>query len=177
MDSSVTKQNSSNETCPVFVQLPGAISAESKPCSITCEPIFISQCNSQPYPNTGFPNFFNQTHQAAADEIDHLIDIVVAHDCSKHTTKFLCGLLLPECRENEGLVLSKIQTCKEFYAGCGAILEETGNENAIIDCDAHFSENPEPICPAQSLDLTTGDATSVSTIDSEEGQYLIADGM
>ena len=152
------------------------MSAEIKPCSITCEPIFISQCNSQPYPNTGFPNFFNQSHQAAADEIDHLIDIVVAHNCSKHTTKFLCGLLLPDCRENEGLVLPKIETCKEFYAGCGAILEETGNENAIIDCDMHFSENPEPICPAQlSVSTTTDETTTVSAIDSEAGQYLTVD--
>ena len=125
-----------------------------------CEPIFISQCTSQPYPNTGFPNFFNQSHQAAADEIDHLIDIVVSYSCSKQTTEFLCGLLLPECRENEGLVLPRKQACKEFYAGCGTILKETGNENAIIDCDKHFSDTPEPICPAQPTVPTTKEATT-----------------
>ena len=121
---------------------------------------------------TGFPNFFNQTHQTDAYDIAHNIDIAVAAACSDQTTDFLCGVLLPECRENEGLVLPNRQICKEFYAGCGFLLKLTGNEELIYDCDEHFSENPEPICPAQPLAPVTEEATTISNIDSEHGLYL-----
>ena len=124
---------------------------------------------------TGFPNFFNQTHQTDANEIAHNIDIAVAASCSEQTTKFLCELLLPECRENEGLVLPNRQTCKEFYAGCGFLLQLTGNEELIYDCDTCFSDNPEPICPSQFIVPTTEEATTVSTIDSGKGLYPIVD--
>ena len=124
---------------------------------------------------TGFPNFFNQPSQAASAEIAHNIDIAVAAGCSDQTTKFLCGVLLPECRANEGLVFPTRQTCKKFYEGCGFLLKLTGNEELIYDCDEHFAENPEPICPSQFIVPTTEKAITVSTIASERGKYVIVD--
>ena len=157
-------------------QLSGEVSAVLKPCSIPCERITISQCTSQLYSNTGFPNFFNQTSQTDTYEIASNIDIAVAAGCSEQTTKFLCGLLLPECRVNEGLVFPTRQICKEFYAGCGFLLQLglTGNEELIYDCEEYFSENPEPICPSQYMVPTT-DETTTTTLDSEIGKYLIVD--
>ena len=66
-------------------------------------------------------------------------------------------MLLPECRENEGLVPPERQTCTKFYAECGDFLEKKGHEHVIVDCDTHSFENPEPICPARSLVPTTVD--------------------
>ena len=84
--------------------------------------------------------------------------------------------------------MPKRQTCKEFYRGCGLLLRITGNKKLIYDCNEYFDENPEPICPAhaqsivpQTVEATTAkpvvpiiveEATDVSTIDSENGQYL-----
>ena len=123
---------------------------------------------------TGFPNFFNQTHQTDADDIAHNIDIAEVIGCSDQTTKFLCGLLLPECRVNEGLVFPTRQICKEFYAECGILLQLTGYEELIYDCEEYFSENPEPICPSQYIVPTT-DETTTTTLDSKRGKYLIVD--
>ena len=157
-------------------QLSGEVSAVFKSCSIPCEPITILQCTSQSYSMIGFPNFFNQTSQTGADDIAHNIDVAEAAGCSDQTTKFLCGLLLPECRENEGLVLPTRQTCKEFYAGCGILLLQlTGYEELIYDCEEYFSENPEPICPSQYIVPSTDEATTMSTLNTEIGKYLIVD--
>ena len=169
-----------NEYCILWLS---GETTEENPCSMPCEPITISQCTSQSYSNTGFPNFFNQTSQRAADEIAHNIGIAVATNCYDHSREFLCALLLPECMENEGLFLPNRQMCKEFYEGCGAILLETGNEELILDCDT-FSENPEPVCVAQLLITTTEEATTMesttmesttmgsTTIDLGSGEYL-----
>ena len=138
-------------------------------CSIPCEPITISQCASQSYSNTGFPNFFNQTNQTTAATIAHNIDIAIAANCSEQSRNFLCGLLLPECRENQGLVLPNRQTCEDFYAGCEEILRATGNEELVLDCNVYFSENPEPDCSAQPEE----EKTAMPTIDSTKGQYLL----
>ena len=127
---------------------------------------------------TGFPNFFNNTDQTAAAEIAGNIDIALATHCSDKTTEFLCGLLVPECRENEGLVLPNRQTCKDFYDegffGCKALLELTGNEDLIFDCDVYFSENPEPTCSASPHPIVpnTEEPTTMTTTDSGGGQYL-----
>ena len=116
------------------------------PCSTPCEPITISQCTQgQSYSMTGFPNFFYQTNQILAATIAHNIEIAVNEGCYDHSREFLCGLLLPECRENEGLLLPNRQMCVDFYAGCASKLKESGNEELIFDCDL-FSENPEPVC-------------------------------
>ena len=156
-----------------------ATTREAKSCSIACEPITISECTSLSYSTTGFPNFFNNTDQTAAAEIAKNIDIAVATHCSEKTTEFLCGLLVPECRENEGLVLPNRQMCKDFYGGdfgCKYLLEVSGNANLIYDCDVYFSENPEPTCSAiaQTIPVVpkTEEPTTMSTIDSEGGQYL-----
>ena len=150
------------------------MSAEMKPCSISCEPITISQCTSQAHTNIGFPNFFNQASQTAAAKIAHNIDEVVAAGCYQQTREFLCGLLLPECRENKGLVFPNRQMCKEFNAGCGEFLKASGETEFIIDCDAHFSEDPEPICSIQPLEPANEleEASSLSTKDSDSGRYM-----
>ena len=132
------------------------MSAAIKTCNISCEPITISQCTLQPYSNTGFPNFFNQTSQTNADEIAGNIDVAKSAGCFEYSREFLCGLLLPECREHKGLVFPKRQMCKDFYKGCGELLKVLKNaEKLIYDCDVYFSENPKPICPGQSLEPTT----------------------
>ena len=156
----------------MFYQFSGEIPGGIKLCNVPCEPITISQCTSQSYSMTGFPNFFNQSDQTDADDIAHNIDIAVAAACSDQTTKFLCELLLPECRENEGLVLPNRQTCRDFYAGCGFLLKLTGNEELIYDCDEYFDENPEPICPAECLVPTTEEPTTLSTIGTGKGLYI-----
>ena len=125
---------------------------------------------------TGFPNFFNNTDQASATDIVENIDIAVAAGCSEVTTEFLCGLLVPECRENEGFVLPNRTMCKEFYgedAGCGFLFELTGKKDLIYDCDVYFAENPEPICPSQFIVPATEDTTTLSTIATERGQYVL----
>ena len=177
MSAMFTKQEQvffQNKSCLICYELSGEIPGGSKSCSIPCEPITISQCTSQSYSMTGFPNFFNQTSQTDADDIAHNIDIAVAAGCSDQTTKFLCELLLPECRANEGLVLPRRQTCKKFYEGCGFLLQLTGNEELIYDCDEYFSENPEPICPSQYRVPSTGESTTMSTIDTERGQCVLS---
>ena len=122
---------------------------------------------------TGFPNYFNLTSQTSATLLAGNIDTIVAYNCSQQATRFPCGLLLPECRENEGLVFPKRETCKEFFDGCREKLEKTEHEYEIIDCDKHFSENPKPICPAQPKGpLATEEAVTVSTTDSERGQCV-----
>ena len=127
---------------------------------------------------TGFPNFFNRTSQASAAEIAENIDIAVATGCSEVTTEFLCGLLVPECRENEGFVLPNRTMCKEFYgedAGCGFLLELTGNEDLIYDCDVYFALNPEPTCSASPhpIEPNTEEPTTMTTVDLEGGgQYI-----
>ena len=166
-----------------FYKLSGETTEENL-CSIPCEIINISQCaSSQSYSSTGFPNFFNQTSQTAAGEIANNIDIAEAVNCYDHSREFLCALLLPECRENEGLVLPNRQMCKEFYDGCGDILVETGNEELILDCET-FSENPEPVCYAQALISSTEESTTIesttmesttvepTTTESESSEYL-----
>ena len=135
--------------------------APIRSCPTQCEPITISQCTSQSYTTTGFPNFFNKTSQESSATIAHYINIAMAVNCSKATQKFLCGLLLPECRENQGLVMPARQTCKEFYAGCGLILNKTKNEHLIFDCDVHFEENPQPVC-----------RTTQSTVPTKPSEYL-----
>ena len=83
------------------------------------------------------------------------------------TKEFLCGLLVPECRENEGLILPDRQTCKEFYGGlfgCKFLLDLSGNDDLIYDCDVYFAENPEPTCSASAHPI-------VPTV--ETGQYLL----
>ena len=137
--------------CDIFPEDPHPVCSDQpviqamKPCSTPCEAITISQCTSQSYSMTGFPNFFYQTSQAAAANISHNIDVAVMANCYSGTKEFLCGLLLPECRENEGLLLPNRPTCEDFYAGCGKILREKGYEELIFDCSI-FSENPEPVC-------------------------------
>ena len=121
-------------------------------CSIPCEPIKISQCLSQSYSKTGFPNFFeqlNQTFSGGAVDIAHNIDLAVMANCSENSRKFLCELLLPECRENEGLVLPKRETCMKFFMGCTDMLVQTTNEELILNCNI-FPADPQPVCYTQS---------------------------
>ena len=150
--------------------------ADMKPCDIPCEPITISQCTSQANTHIGFPNIFNQASQTAAAKIAQNIDLVVAEGCYHQTTEFLCGLLLPECRENKGLVFPSRQMCKEFIAGCGEFLKGRGETEFIFDCETLFSENPEPICSAQPVEPVNEppvEESPLSTKDSDSGKYLL----
>ena len=110
---------------------------------------------------TGFPNFFGHLDQTQAAEYANYVDIAKVVNCSEHSTEFLCGLLLPECRENEGFILPSRQICyefyngSEFYTGCGELIRQLENsEEFLIDCDT-FPENPVPVCSANSSDPTT----------------------
>ena len=131
------------------------------PCNVQCEHLDISQCSSQSYSMTGFPNFFGHLNQAQAAEYADYIDVAEVVNCSKHSTEFLCGLLLPECREDEGFILPSRQIChefyngSEFYTGCGDLLRKLENsEEFLIDCE-RFPENPVPVCSANSSEPTT----------------------
>ena len=148
----------------VFCQLSGEI-----PCNIPCEPINITQCTLQSYSNTGFPNFFDHLDQTQAAEYANYVDIALIANCSEHSTEFLCGLLLPECRENEGFILPSRQICNEFYngsefyTGCVDLLSALKHsEDFLLDCNA-FPENPEPVCSVKFSDLTTEATTTMPT--------------
>ena len=62
--------------------------------------------------------------------------------CSKQTTRVPMRITSSWMQGKRGFSLQKKQTCKKFYAICGDILEEIENEIAVIDCNAHFPENP-----------------------------------
>ena len=148
-------------------------------CSNPCEPITISQCTSQSYSLTGFPNLFGHPNQAAVDDVALYIDIAVAANCYAKSRELLCRSLLPECRENEGLILPSRQMCSEFLAGCRAFLEVQGGGDLQIDCNI-LQVNPEPVCYAQPTIPTTevkmSTAQSImSTADSESGQRECSD--
>ena len=111
-------------TSPVKETLP--------PCSFQCEPITISQCASQSYSLTGFPNVFGHSNQTAVEEFANYIDLTEDANCYANSTEILCRSLLQECRENEGLVLPERQMCLDFLRGCGAVITALGFDDLHI---------------------------------------------
>ena len=139
------------------------------PCNIQCETFNITQCNSQSYSTTGFPNFFGHVDQTQAAEYANYVDVALLANCSEHSREFLCGLLLPECRESDGFILPSRQIChefyngSEFYNGCGELLRLLDNsEEFLIDCDT-FPENLVPVCSVHSSDPTAEATTTMPT--------------
>ena len=146
--------------------IPGGVINTTLPCSIPCEPITISQCTtsqsySPSYSVTGFPNVFGHTSQPAVEEFALYITIAEAANCYAMSTELLCGSLLPECRENEGLVLPNRQLCLDFLINCEAVIAAQGGGGLQIDCTI-LPVNPEPVCYTQPTMPTTGVTVSIA---------------
>ena len=111
------------------------------PCRFQCEPITVSQCTSQSYSLTGFPNVFGHPNQTAVDEVALYIDIAVAANCYANSTEILCRSLLPECRESEGLVQPERQMCLDFLSGCADVIDILGIEDLQIQGESKTKVN------------------------------------
>ncbi|XP_072035899.1 frizzled-3-like [Amphiura filiformis] len=131
-------------------------------CNAQCETITASQCASQAYNLTGFPNFFGHANIMEANLNAAYIEVAVSENCYGQTRELLCGTLYPECRPNEGLVFPRRQMCEEFLTGCAAYTPLLAQLGLAINCDG-FQVEPMPVCyPQPTSKMTTKSKVSPS---------------
>lgn len=99
------------------------LSTEPTPAPRICLPLGLNYCRFLSYNRTGYPNALNHLNQSSVEEDFIVYKNIIDSECYPLAREYLCGLLQPECIEDE-IVLPCKTFCLEFFEHCHRWLPE-----------------------------------------------------